>query len=199
MRIRTFQNEIQLLWHKALLRGGAGTAPAMDSRHAPSLGVDGAHRRRHQLGPDLEIWRGRRDDPTIHRSRHDSAPDSRARDVASNLLLFFVIDRSERANATKGDVESIRTGWAAVLQLTVDKNRTVWQIDLSLPGHTCTIAASDRDARNALQEFQFDGSRLRVKGKGSHDCDMTSRQVPSQRFEWDIDFETSVIEFPGPP
>lgn len=82
----------------------------------------------------------------------------------------------------------------------VDKNRTVWQIDLSLPGHTCTIAASDRDARNALQEFQFDGSRLRLKGKGSHDCDMTSPGNPRQRFEWDIDFETSVIKRgPGPP
>jgi hypothetical protein len=118
------------------------------------------------------------------------------------LRIYFYpssLTAGERAKATKGDVESIRTAWAAVLQLTVDKNRTVWQIDLSLPGHTCTVAASDRDARNALQEFQFDGSRLRLKGKGSHDCDMTSRGIRRQRFEWDIDFETSVIKRgPGP-
>ena len=105
----------------------------------------------------------------------------------------------ERANATKGDVESIRTGWASVLQLTVDKNSTVWQIDLSLPGHTCTIAASDRDAKKVLQEFQFDGRRLRLKGKGFHDCDMTSLRIPNQRFEWDMDVDTSVItKSPGP-
>src|SRR5262252_2391859 len=36
-----------------------------------------------------------------------------------------------------------RTNWSAVLQLTIDRAGTVWQIDLSLPGHTCTIAASD--------------------------------------------------------
>ena len=118
------------------------------------------------------------------------------------LRIYFYsssLTASERANATKGDVESIRTGWAAVLQLTLDKNATVWQIDLSLPGHTCTIAASDRDAKNVLQEFHFDGTRLRVKGKGFHDCDLTSLRIPNQRFEWDMNFETSVItKSPGP-
>ena len=118
------------------------------------------------------------------------------------LRLYFYpssLTGGERALATKGDVESIRTRWAAVLQLTIDKNSTVWQIDLSLPGHTCTIAASDRDARNVLQDFQFDGKRLRLKGKGFHDCDMASLRLPNQRFEWEMDIETSVItKSPGP-
>jgi hypothetical protein len=118
------------------------------------------------------------------------------------IRIYFYsssLTASERANATKGEVESIRTGWSAVLQLTVDKATTVWQIDLSLPGHTCTIAASDRDAKNVLQEFQFDGTRLRLTGKGFHDCDMTSLRVPNQRFEWEMNFETSVItKSPGP-
>ena len=169
-------------------------------RHAPSLGVDSAHGRRHQRGSDLEIWRGRQDDRRINYGGDDSAPDSRAR--YSWLRIYFYsssLTASERAHATKGDIDSIRTAWAAVLQLTVDKNSTVWQIDLSLPGHTCTIAASDRDARNVLQDFQFDGGRLRVKGKGFHDCDLTSLRVPNQRFEWDMNFETSVItKSPGP-
>lgn len=113
------------------------------------------------------------------------------------LRVYFYsssLPASERANAASGRVASIRTRWTAVLQFTVDKNSTVWQIDLSLPGHTCTIAESDRDARNALQEFQYEGGRLRVRGKGFHVCDMASLGIPNQRFDWDVDFETPVIE-----
>jgi hypothetical protein len=109
-------------------------------------------------------------------------------------VYFYSSPASERANAASSHVVPIRTDWTAVLQFTVDKNSTVWQIDLSLPGHTCTIAESDRDARHALQEFQYEGGRLRVRGKGFHMCDMTSLGIPNQRFEWDVDFETPVIE-----
>ena len=110
------------------------------------------------------------------------------------VYFYPSLTGGERANAGKGLVESIRTAWAAVLQFTVDKTSTVWQIDLSLPGHTCTIAESDADARRAFQEFLFDGRRLRVKGRGSFVCAMTSAGVPQRTFEWDVDFETPVID-----
>jgi len=85
-----------------------------------------------------------------------------------------------------------KTDWSAVLQLTVDKGGTVWQVDLSLPGHTCTIAASDGEARNALQIFQFDGTRLRLRGRGSHICDLRSLRIANQTFEWDVDLDVPV-------
>jgi hypothetical protein len=111
------------------------------------------------------------------------------------LRVYFYpsLTGGERASAAKGLVESIRTAWAAVLQFTVDKTSTVWQIDLSLPGHTCTVAESDADARRAFQEFLYDGRRLRVKGRGSFVCAMRSASVPQRTFEWDVEFETPVI------
>ncbi|HYN06245.1 MAG TPA: hypothetical protein VES67_02545 [Vicinamibacterales bacterium] len=110
------------------------------------------------------------------------------------VYFYSSLSAGERASAAKGLVESIRTAWVAVLQFTVDKTSTVWQIDLSLPGHTCTIAESDADARKAFQEFLYDGRRLRVKGKGSFVCVMSAIGVPNRTYEWDVDFETAVMD-----
>jgi hypothetical protein len=74
--------------------------------------------------------------------------------------------------------------WDAVLQLGIDKDATAWQVDLAVPGHTCTIAGSDREAKAMLQEYRFDGTHLRLKAKGSHSC---------EQFSWDIDLSIPVI------
>jgi hypothetical protein len=105
------------------------------------------------------------------------------------------IAAAERARAADGGIESISTRWAAVVQLTIDKDSTVWQMDLSVPGHTCTVAASDRDAKQGLQEVRFDGTRLRLRlrGVGSHVCDMKALGIPNQTFEWDVDIDTPVV------
>lgn len=113
------------------------------------------------------------------------------------LRVYFYsapLASDDSASATKGRVESIKAKWSAVLQLTVDDHSNVWQVDLSLPGHTCTIAESDREAKNAMQEFQFDRKRLRLRGKGSHVCDMRSLGIPNQAFAWDVDLDTPVVE-----
>jgi hypothetical protein len=112
------------------------------------------------------------------------------------LRIYFypALPAAERLTAEKGLVESIRTPWAGVLQFTVDKNAVVWQIDLSLPGHTCTIADSDTGARKAFDEFRYDGRRLRLKGKGSYLCTMTPHGTPSPKLEWDVDVELPVID-----
>jgi hypothetical protein len=104
------------------------------------------------------------------------------------------VTADDHASATKGHIESIKAKWSAVLQLTVDAHSNVWQVDLSLPGHTCTIAESDREAKNALQEFQFDGKHVRLRGRGSQVCDMRSLGIPNQTFQWDVDLDSPVIE-----
>jgi hypothetical protein len=88
----------------------------------------------------------------------------------------------------------MKTRWSAVLQLTLDQDSHVWQVDLALPGHTCTIAESDRAAKSALQEFQFDGKRLRLRGNGSHVCDMRFMGIPNQTFNWNVDLDSPVVE-----
>ena len=111
------------------------------------------------------------------------------------LRIYFypsALSADDNAAATQGRVAAIGAKWTAVLQFTLDKASTVWQVDLSLPGHTCTVAETDRDAGNALQDFQFDGKNLRLRTKGTHVCDMTSLGIPNQTFAWDVDLATSV-------
>jgi hypothetical protein len=112
------------------------------------------------------------------------------------LRIYFYpssLGAGDRAKGVAGRVGAITARWNAVVQLTVDRDATVWQIDLSLPGHTCTIAESDRHAREALQEWTFDGTRLRLTGRGSHVCDLRSLGLPNQTFRWDLDVDIPVV------
>jgi hypothetical protein len=113
------------------------------------------------------------------------------------LRIYFYaspLTADDRARAQEGRIASIETRWTAVLQLTLDKALTVSQVDLALPGHTCTIAESDRDAKNALQVFQLAGKHLRLRGRGSHVCDMKFMGIPNQTFGWDVDLDLPVVE-----
>jgi hypothetical protein len=112
------------------------------------------------------------------------------------LRIYFypsALSVSDASGAAAGRVDSIKAKWNAVLQLTVGQDRRVWQVNLSLPGHTCTIAESDRDANKALQQFQFDGTHLRLKTDGSHVCDMKFMGIPDQTFRWTVDLPSSIV------
>lgn len=104
---------------------------------------------------------------------------------------------ADAAAATKGNIDALERQWKnkagnpaeynvsnAVLQFGLDKDGKVWQIDLAVPGHSCTIAASDREATALLPGYRFDGTRLRLKSKGSHPC---------ERFAWDVDLAIPVF------
>jgi len=78
----------------------------------------------------------------------------------------------------------------AVIQLLLDKDSKVWQVDMSIPGHSCTIAPFEPDVRSFLQEYQFDGGTTRLKSKGTHLCDMSVNNAPNVKFEWDVDLKT---------
>jgi hypothetical protein len=114
----------------------------------------------------------------------------------------FPFTEADRAAAMKGHLESMDARWTnkatnpkdynhsnAVIQLGVDKNWKVWQVDMSVPGHACTIAGSEREVKAALQEYRFDGTRLRLRGKGSFVCEMNTPGVPNRRYGWDLDLD----------
>ena len=95
--------------------------------------------------------------------------------------------------AATGRDRALLRSWDAILQFTVDANATVAEMDLALPGYVCGIVQSRRDVALAVQHFQFDGTRLRLKSRAFSVCTLKVEGVPSQRFEWDVDLDTPVV------
>jgi hypothetical protein len=119
----------------------------------------------------------------------------------------FPVAADDIAGILKGDTGSMDKRWnskasnpkeynnsRAVIQLSVDKSSKVWQVDMSVPGHTCTIAPYEQDVKTFLQSYQFEGKNLKLKSKGSYVCDMKFMGIPNQKFSWDIDLSTAVFE-----
>ena len=115
---------------------------------------------------------------------------------ASWIRLYFYaseLTSTQRQMAATGRDPELLRSWDAILQLTVDANATVSEMDLALPGYVCGVVQTGRDVAIAVQHFQFDGTRLRLKSRAYSVCDRKVEGVPSQRFEWDVDLDTAVI------
>lgn len=119
----------------------------------------------------------------------------------------FPLTAEDVAGVAKGDAESLERKLNrlendatkyntshAEIQLTVDRAFKVWQVDMSVPGHACTIAPWEQDVRNFLQEYNFDGAKLRLKSKGSYVCEMKAAGIPDQKFGWQFDVNIPVFE-----
>ncbi|MBZ5696083.1 MAG: hypothetical protein LAN36_12080 [Acidobacteriia bacterium] len=119
----------------------------------------------------------------------------------------FPLTPDDVAGVTSGNIESMERKWSgkannpkdynsshAVIQLSVDAKYKVWQVDMSVPGHACTIAPFEQDVKGFLQTYQFDGKNLKLKSKGSYVCDMKFMGIPNQNFGWDIDVNLPVFE-----
>ena len=106
-----------------------------------------------------------------------------------------------------GDVSSMDKKWMkladkhdnsynvshAVIQLSVDRNFKVWQVDMSVPGHSCTIAPSEPDIEKLLQDYRFDGKALRLRSKGSYICDMSFLKSLNSKYYWNINLKLPVF------
>jgi hypothetical protein len=119
----------------------------------------------------------------------------------------FPVTADDIAGVIKGDTSSMDKKWNqkasnpkdynssyAVIQLSVDENSKVWQVDMSVPGHACTVAPFEPNVKTFLQDYQFDGKNLRLKSKGSYVCDMKFMGNANQTFSWDIDLNTPVFQ-----
>jgi hypothetical protein len=105
----------------------------------------------------------------------------------------FGLTPIERYMAANGRNPTLLRNWEAILQITVAPNGEVSAIDLALPGRPCAVVQTDQDARLAVQHFDFDGTRLRLRSKAFSICDPKVEDVPSQRFEWDLTLNTPVV------
>lgn len=81
----------------------------------------------------------------------------------------------------------------AIIKLTVDQAFKVWQVDMIIPGHSCTIAPFPNDVQSFLQTYSFDSKRLRLKSKGSYTCDLTAVNDGKQLYSWDFDVTLPVV------
>lgn len=125
------------------------------------------------------------------------------------LRIYFYAfspDADDIAGAMKGSVQSMERKWQAtsvrpseyntshaVIQLTIDKDARITQVDMSIPGHTCTIAPFEPDVRKFAQDYRFGGGKLQLKAKGARLCDMAFMRIPNQNFAWDIDVDIPVF------
>jgi len=118
----------------------------------------------------------------------------------------FPLTPEDIAIAKTGNVDPLDKRWksladhpsqynvsSALLQLSIDKDANVSQIDLAVPGHTCTIAPSDKQAKAMLQDYHFDGQRLRLKARGNYLCHMNVVNEPDPVFGWDVDVDLPVF------
>jgi hypothetical protein len=105
----------------------------------------------------------------------------------------FALTPVERHMAAIGRNPALLRSWEAILQITVDPNGTVSAMDLALPGRPCAVVQTGSDATRAVQYFEFDGARLKLKSKAFSICDLRVEGVPSQRFEWDVTLDTPVV------
>ena len=82
----------------------------------------------------------------------------------------------------------------AELKLSVDKYFNVKQVDMSVPGHACSIARYRDDVQEFLQSFNFDGKQLKLKSRGKFVCDMSFIKRPDETYRWDINLDTPVFK-----
>lgn len=117
----------------------------------------------------------------------------------------FALTADDISAAQKGDISfldnkagrnsgnpDLHNRSVAVIQLSVDQASKVWQVDMAIPGHGCTIAPFPDDIQSFLQTYSFDGKTLRLRSKGSHTCDLTSVNAGKQLYSWDFDFTLPV-------
>jgi hypothetical protein len=103
----------------------------------------------------------------------------------------------KKANKTSYDPKN-RMASSGEIQLSVDKNFKVWQVDMAIPGHACTIAPFEKDVQSFLQTYHYDGKNLRLKSKGSHVCDLRAVDAGEQNYNWDFDVTLPVFERASP-
>ena len=76
----------------------------------------------------------------------------------------FPFTTEEIKSAANGDLEPIERrrheedyNSQAEIIFSMDKSYKVWQVDMSMPGHSCTIASSEKEVKSFLREYLFEG------------------------------------------
>ena len=112
-------------------------------------------------------------------------------------VQFFTkpITEAARTDILENGAKQLRKGDYATLVLFLDKEKRVWQVNLSyvIPGTTVarTVAWKPEDLKKSFSNYQFDGKRLRLKSKGTYN-ELNPKQE-AMSLSWDVDFDLPVF------
>ena len=113
-------------------------------------------------------------------------------------IQFFTkpITEAARTDILENGAKQLRKGDYATLVLFLDKEKRVWQVNLSyvIPGTTVarTVAWKAEDLKKSFSNYQFDGKRLRLKSKGTYK-ELNPKQE-AMSLSWDVDFDLPVFD-----
>ena len=77
----------------------------------------------------------------------------------------------------------------AALHLLLARDGTLWNASLEVPGLTCTIVADPAAAASAIQSYENDGARVRVRAKGASVCDLSSVGGGQHELAWNVEVD----------
>jgi hypothetical protein len=120
----------------------------------------------------------------------------------------FVLTKDEIESATTGNFAPIENRWhsedglvkteiynsRATVVLSMDTQYKVWQVDMAMPGHSCTIAWKEEDLEKFLREYDFEDGNIRLKSKGSYTCNSMSDKQPEWTHKWDFNINVPVFK-----
>lgn len=99
----------------------------------------------------------------------------------------------DHAIYSKANYPTYNTNHGGLL-FTVDQDRHLAQVDMSVPGFACTIAPTTKTVETLYKHFTFDGKRIKLKNNGSFDCEMGVGHGETHHFAWDVDLDVPVFE-----
>jgi hypothetical protein len=121
------------------------------------------------------------------------------------ILNFYAFPLSEEnwASARSGDLKPIEgrlydgdtkryNNSNAKIVLSIDADRkTINQVDMAVPGYTCTVAWKPEELKGFSRDYSFANGEVAVRNQGSYACDMNGRRV---MFGWNFDVRAPVFE-----
>jgi hypothetical protein len=104
------------------------------------------------------------------------------------------VDGLDRKQLQRATTAREHNSSRAVLHLLIEKDATVSNVSLEVPGVTCTIAETPEKVKRAFPEYQFDGKRVALHGTGTFECDLRSIGMGKRLLGWNVDVKVPAFE-----
>jgi len=115
----------------------------------------------------------------------------------------FPLTQENIASAKTGDIKPIEkriyeadakgyNNSNAKIILSIDStNNQITQVDMAVPGYTCTVVEKSKDLQRFSENYSFENSHIKLKNNSSYECDMNAKKI---LFGWDFSVNTIVAQ-----